>query len=873
MEAVTSNLLNFLASYAGAMGYIALGILTLATIVVITVNVLNRRWLHTRKTEWLEITPPASIAKTPEATEQLFSVIHGHHAARPLKDKMLHRLPVMSFEITSTRRDGIRYLVQVESSQSLILQKAITAYVPDAKVKAIDYVPKEAARVIEFKETGHYILPLTLTAAFEQHDPLSYVTGAMTKLSDNESVALQLVIRPVKLKDANKLSRQIMANENILSAVNDGNKTLSKAGDLLGGTLTGALDLASEVSYETAAGYRSGSVYRTSYAKDAQIKSQIARRERPARTLSTFELELMESMHQKVTQPLFQVDLRVLISGDNAKDHMAAFRSALDGYSVPPHQALKAKANLPLTKTRREKLADTRLPALLRKNSLVLSSSEVASLYHFPSSRISRTDNLITSLSRTLPAPVSLKQNTDFDVVLAKNVHHGTETLIGLTEQERQRHVYIIGGTGNGKTTMLQYKIVQDMRAGKGIAVVDPHGDMAETLLKYVPKERMEDVIYFNPDDLEFPIGLNILELTPGLMGNELLREKDIITESVVSVFRKIFSDEESGGHRIEYVLRNTIQTALTTENPTLFTVFDLLNDTKYRKSVIKTLEDKNLVNFWKNELGKAGDMQKVKMAAGITAKIGRFLFSASAKQILEQPKSTIDFDAIINEGKILICNFSKGLLGEDTSELFGITVLAKLQLASLRRARIKQADRQSFYLYVDEFQNFATPSFVQMLSEARKYKMFMIMAEQSTSQQKDQQMVSIILANVGTVICFRTGNPQDERVLLPLFRPYIEEGEISNLPAFNFYAKLSAIKPQEPLSGQTLLLDGDGDERIAEQAVKLSQENFAKKQEEQTEDAADEKEQESTRKSRVAASKTKKSKTVAKSVAMIDED
>lgn len=875
MEVVVSNVLGFLASYAGVMGYIALGIAVLVFVIAITVNVLNRRWLHIRPTEWLEITPPALVNKTPEATEQLFSVIHGHHAARSLKDKLLRRLPVMSFEIASTRKDGIRYLVQVESSQSLTLQKAITAYVPNAKVSVVDYQPPETMRTLEFKETGHYVLPLTLTAAFEQHDPLSYVTAAMTKLSDGESVTLQLVIRPVKLKDASKLSRQIMANENILSAVNGGgNNALSKAGDLLGGTLMGALDLASEVSYETAAGYRNGSSSRTNYAKNAQFKSQVARGERPARTLSKFELELMESMHQKVTQPLFQVDLRVLVSGDSAKAHAAALRSALDGYSVPPHQALKAKANLPLTKNRRKKLADARLPAYLKRNSLVLSSSEVASLYHFLSSRISQTDNLITSLSRTLPAPVSLKQNADFDVVLAKNIHHSTETLIGLTELERQRHVYIIGGTGNGKTTMLQYKIVQDMRTGKGVAVVDPHGDMAETLLRYVPKERMEDVIYFNPDDLEFPIGLNILELTPGLTGNELLREKDIITESVVSVFRKIFSEEDSGGHRIEYVLRNTIQTALTTDSPTLFTVFDLLNDTKYRKSVIKTLEDKNLVNFWKNELGKAGDMQKVKMAAGITAKIGRFLFSASAKQILEQPKSTVDFDEIINEGKILICNFSKGLLGEDTSELFGITVLAKLQLASLRRARIKQAERRSFYLYVDEFQNFATPSFVQMLSEARKYKMFMVMAEQSTSQQKDQQMVSIILANVGTVITFRTGNPQDERALLPLFKPYIEESEISNLPAFNFYAKLSAIKPQEPLSGQTLLLDGNGDERIAERVIKLSQENFAKKQEERTEDAAGEKEQESTRKSKATASKTKrKSKTAARSVAMIDDD
>jgi type IV secretory pathway VirB4 component len=175
--------------------------------------------------------------------------------------------------------------------------------------------------------------------------------------------------------------------------------------------------------------------------------------------------------------------------------------------------------------------------------------------------------------------------------------------------------------------------------------------------------------------------------------------------------------------------------------------------------------------------------MQKVKMAAGITAKIGRFLFSASAKRVLEQPRSTIDFDEIL-DGKILICNFSKGLLGEDTSELFGIAILAKLQLASLRRARIKQANRKPFYLYVDEFQNFATPSFVQMLSEARKYKLYLTMAEQTTSQQDEQQMVNIILANVGTVICFRSGNPSDEKLVLPLFEPYIEKGEIANLPS-----------------------------------------------------------------------------------------
>ncbi|MGH7157271.1 MAG: TraM recognition domain-containing protein, partial [Candidatus Saccharimonadales bacterium] len=228
-----------------------------------------------------------------------------------------------------------------------------------------------------------------------------------------------------------------------------------------------------------------------------------------------------------------------------------------------------------------------------------------------------------------------------------------------------------------------------------------------------------------------------------------------------------------------------------------------------------------DLKNFWRNELGKAGEFQLVKMAAGITAKIGRFLFSASAKRVLEQPKSTINFEEIMDTGKILICNFSKGLIGEDTSTLFGTTILAKLQMASLRRARLGQADRRPFYLYVDEFQNFATMSFVQMLSEARKYKLFLTMAEQSTTQQQYQRLVEVILANVGTVVCFRSGSPSDERLMLPLFRPFIDEGEIANLPSFNFYMRLAALQAQEPLSGQTVLLPDTGS--LAVETVKDS--------------------------------------------------
>jgi hypothetical protein len=794
-------------------------------------ELFNRRHIKKRQMTWLEVTPPSLLTRTPESTEQLFSVIHGMYSNRQLQDKILSRSPVMSFEIVSTKKEGIRYLIQVEKIHSETIQKVVMAYIPEVKVKEIIEPQHTCSSVVDFKTTGHFVFPLAFTSSLDQHDPLAYITSAMTKLDKDDYVALQLILSPIKLREASKLARKILNNEDILSAVSSKNFIwLQRITDILNKLSFGAVDLTSEVYNHSAS-----SVYTVHTDKqDISFKSQVAKRQRPARTLSSFEQELMQSMHQKVTQPLFKVSLRILTTGDKSNSYTNTIRTALDGYSVPMYQSLKAKKRLPIIRKYHRSLADKRLPSLWRSGSIILSTNEIASLYHFPSSRLSRTDNLITSLSKTLPAPVSLKSGQKPAIVIGENQHHGVSTLIGLTDAERERHVYIIGGTGNGKTTMLLYSIVQDIKNGKGIAVLDPHGDLAETILRHIPKERVNDVIYMNPDDLSHPIGMNLLEIPEGVTGDDLLREKDLITESAISVLRKIFSEDDSGGHRIEYILRNAIQTALTLEKSTLFTIFRLLNDSKYRREVVRNLDDENLKNFWKNEIGKAGEMQRVKMAAGITAKIGRFLFSASGRRVLEQEKSTIDFDNILDDGKIFICNFSKGLLGEDTSTLFGTTVLAKLQLASLRRARINASDRKPFYLYVDEFQNFATTSFTQMLSEARKYKLFLTMAEQSTSQQDQQRLVDVILANVGTVVCFRSGSPADERLVLPLFSPYIIQGEIANLPAYSFYARISAVHSQEPMSGVTLLLEDDCDKNIAKQVVEESRKKYAKTIEEQ---------------------------------------
>jgi len=320
------------------------------------------------------------------------------------------------------------------------------------------------------------------------------------------------------------------------------------------------------------------------------------------------------------------------------------------------------------------------------------------------------------------------------------------------------------------------------------------------------------------------------LEL-PDVTGDELLLAQDFATEAVVSIFRKIFSEDDSGGHRIESILRNAIHTAFTVEGATLFTVQKLLTNAEYRKPIVAKLEDEDLKDFWHSEFGKAGNYQKVKMISGVTAKIGRFQRSVAARRILEQVKSTIDFDDILN-GKILICNLSKGLVGEDTSEMFGISILAKLQLAAYRRIHVAESERRPFYLYIDEFQNFATPLFMQMLYESRKYKMFLTMAEQSTSQQEEQQMVETILANVGTVVAFRSGNPADEEFLLPLFKPYISEGEISKLPSFNFYMRIMGVKTQEAFSGETVVLEDEGSSVMAEKVVVASRMSYAKKYE-----------------------------------------
>ena len=433
------------------------------------------------------------------------------------------------------------------------------------------------------------------------------------------------------------------------------------------------------------------------------------------------------------------------------------------------------------------------------------------------------------SHSQDLPAPLSLKNNNDLDVVFGANNYGGVAAEIGLTNNDRSRHVYLIGQTGSGKSTIIHHMASDDIKKGRGLAVIDPHGDLAEGLLEAVPPARVNNLIYLNPFDIKYPIGINLLELTPNLSEDDLELEKELVCESVISIFRRVFrKDENVDAHRIEYILRNAIYTAFTVPNPTIFIVYSLLTDPEYRKKIVRNLSDENLTNFWKNEFGKAGDYQVVKMVSGVTAKVGRFLFSPIIKRILEQPHSTINFDEIVDQGKILICNLAEGKLGEDTSQLLGTTIIAKIHLTMTRRAQVASKERRPFYLFVDEFQNFATSSFTKLLSGGRKYGLHITIAEQSTAQQDDRNIVNVILANVGTVICFRTASPIDEDLMLAQFAPIVIQGDIANLPRHHFYIKLAALEPQDTFSGVTFPIPTQNNHEKQERLIETSRKNYA---------------------------------------------
>jgi CxxC-x17-CxxC domain-containing protein len=387
----------------------------------------------------------------------------------------------------------------------------------------------------------------------------------------------------------------------------------------------------------------------------------------------------------------------------------------------------------------------------------------------------------------------------------------------GIKTDDRRRHVYVVGKTGMGKTALLQNMAIQDIREGKGIGFVDPHGEASEALLDFIPSNRINDVIYFNPADIDFPIAFNIME-------NVSLENRHLVAGGLMGVFKKIWPDVWSA--RMEYILNNCILALLEYPGATLLGVNKMLADSDYRNKVIEKVTDPMIKAFWVQEFARYNQRYEVEATAAIQNKIGQFISAPVIRNIIGQPKSSINMRKIMDDKKILIANLSKGRIGEDNSRLLGALLITKLQLAAMSRVDIPEEKRNDFYLYVDEFQNFATESFVNVLSEARKYRLALTLAHQYISQM-EEGVRDAVFGNVGSLLSFRVG-AEDAEFLEKEFSPVFNMEDLVNLTKYHIYLKLMIDGVAcSPFSATTLPPFEPEEKSSRDKIIKASRERY----------------------------------------------
>jgi hypothetical protein len=375
--------------------------------------------------------------------------------------------------------------------------------------------------------------------------------------------------------------------------------------------------------------------------------------------------------------------------------------------------------------------------------------------------------------------------------------YRGQNKFFGIKREDRRLHMYVIGRTGMGKTTLLLNMILNDVYAGEGLCFIDPHGDAVEALLDYIPSSRVDDVVYFNPADLDYPIALNVLQG----VGAE---SSHLLVSSLVSIFRKLYPDHWQ--HRQEHILRNILLTLL--ERPEVSTLLDahrLLSDWRYRKKIAGEVKDPVVRSFWTNEFSKYVYQYKGEALAPIQNKLGAFLTTPLVRNIVGQQENKLDFREVMGRGRILLVNLAKGRIGEDNSAFFGSLIIAKLQLAAMGRIDVSENDRRDFYLYVDEFQNFVSGDhFDGILSEARKYRLCLTLAHQYLGQL-DERLRQAVFGNVGTTIAFPVG-PENGETLEKEFTPEFNRHDLVDHESHHIYLRLAIDgKTSKPFSTRTL--------------------------------------------------------------------
>ena len=670
--------------------------------------------------------------------------------------------PTISFEYIARDKEIIFYVGTPRYLQSLI-EKQIHSFYPDANIEPSgDFrIFKEGLEVVYglVKTSRSYIYPIKTYEDLE-HDTIQNITNVLSKIGEDSRASVQMLIRPTNQ------AWRVHADWAI-------RKIQEGRGVPLG------------ISWYNKLGYFLGQFMQSSYKSEDQLRAQN----------TPLQEETIKLLTKKSSKTGFDTQIRIVSLAKTKQLAEANLRNIYSGFTqfnAPDRNTLRLYRSY----EKKSFLTNFILRSFIPFEKIILNSEELATLYHFPSEHID-TPGIRWFMAKRASAPANLPKE---GIVLGKNVYRGDESLVKLQENDRRRHLYAIGMTGTGKSTFFESMILQDINEGRGIAVFDPHGELVKHILNKIPKERAEDVIYFDPSDSQRPMGLNLLEW-------KTKEQKDFLVQEAIQIFYKLFDPTGQGfiGPQFEHWMRNAALTVM--EYPkggTLIEIPKLFTDDSFREIRVAYLKDPVVKAFWTQQLAKTADFHKSEMYNYFISKFGRFMTNITMRNIIGQPKSAFDFREAMDSGKVLLINLAKGEIGEINSNLLGMIFVARMFTAALSRGDIPEEQRRDFYLYVDEFQNFATDTFASILSEARKFRLDLNITNQYIAQIPEN-IRDAIIGNVGTLVAFRIGVP-DAEFMEKEFEPVANKTDLNNIDAYNAYVKLLVNNaPTRPFSMQTI--------------------------------------------------------------------
>lgn len=705
----------------------------------------------------LQVLVPRENDKTPLAAEQMFASIHGI-----LRDSK-KSLDMISFEVSSSGKGGIRFYVVTPNHLRKFIEGQIYAQYPNAEILEVaDYTREPLPDKLlsgepykAFVTTGEielekdYIFPIKTFRSFDV-DPLAAITSAMAELKEGQSIWVQILVRPISnyWQDASR---------EYISAIKEGRvpggvSLLDKFVKDMGKTLSNLNSTPAEMS-----------------------KKEVVK-------LAPGQDEELRQIEEKMLKPGFELKIRLVTKAQDQFTSEQLLRDIVASFKQFTTSHLNNFIHSDPVKGGEEiysEYLDRHLPA---EPVDIVNIEELASIFHLPNNSV-ETPTINWSRARKAEPPMNLPVSVDDDVTFfGETDYRGERYRFGIKRADRRRHMYLLGKTGVGKSSTFKNMFISDVLRGDGACYVDPHGQDLEELLDYIPENRINDVIYFDPSDSNYPIGFNLLELDEP-------NQRDLVADGVVAVFKKEFGN--SWGPRLQYILQNAVATCLEAQGTTLLAVQRILIDSNYRKFILKQVKDPVLSKFWVEEYAQMSQNSRLitEAVAPIQNKVGRFISSAVIRNIVGQVKSTINLRDAMDSGKILMVNLAQGKIGEESASLLGGLLITRLQAAALQRVDTPEEQRKDFFLYVDEFQNFATDSFAKILSEARKFRLNLTMTNQYI-EQIPLAVRSAIFGNVGTLSSFVVSQA-DASILSHEFAPIFDQDDMVSLESHSMYVKL----------------------------------------------------------------------------------